>query len=467
MSYSLYEIDGYQDYSKPSDHFTENWYLQDVFFNNRPEVLNYDDNSTENRDDKRDPYFRERDRDQKEDKGDSEKTEFHDTYQPQNWQKQEPIMVNPYRRHSYKKAIKKRLAKKHRKTAKSIFTLNYLMGHVREFSLRQTPLRAKRSVARKYKSDVKNLAFSYKVQGYEKWSKGPHTVFLKFDPKRNELDIRKWNVEVKCTCPYWKYWGPDFNANKNDYLLGMPTSDLSFPKENDPEENNLICKHVYAVGTLLQDFVAKHNLDTYKQLGELKDILEDKQKKYSYETKMELVKEVIRFMNRSEQRQLAPLVRNFENQTKEQRQLVAYTKLIQKILELEEYQDKKFLIKVLSSVKNKLKELERGQIREERRVKRQEVKKRKEERQLEEKRKQEELKKEREIEREKKKKEREEKAQERKEKIKTRIKQKQKPSRIKKKLKRFVKKTHIDKSSSVHRVMDMYLRELGERYGDL
>jgi hypothetical protein len=93
MAHSLYEIDGYQDVAKPSDLLGENWYLQDVFNQTQPEVMHYDDKGTENTDHKRNPYFRERDRDEKEDKGDHQNDDHSYIKSPSNWSERDDYLV--------------------------------------------------------------------------------------------------------------------------------------------------------------------------------------------------------------------------------------------------------------------------------------------------------------------------------------------------------------------------------------
>jgi hypothetical protein len=55
------------------------------------------------------------------------------------------------------------------------------------------------------------------------------------------------DLKIKCTCPHWKWGGPDYNAYKGDYLYKNPMSDLSFPDKRDPNLENKLCKHAYAV----------------------------------------------------------------------------------------------------------------------------------------------------------------------------------------------------------------------------
>lgn len=59
----------------------------------------------------------------------------------------------------------------------------------------------------------------------------------------NKIKNRK--VLVSCTCNYWKWNGPDYNAASKGYSE-RSFSDLSDPEIRDPKHENLICKHVYS-----------------------------------------------------------------------------------------------------------------------------------------------------------------------------------------------------------------------------
>jgi len=87
---------------------------------------------------------------------------------------------------------------------------------------------------------------------------GDYTVRIKYpkiqkrlralltEKQYNKLrQIKNRDVLISCTCNYWKWNGPDFNAANNGYSE-RSFSDLSDPVVRDPEHKNLICKHVYA-----------------------------------------------------------------------------------------------------------------------------------------------------------------------------------------------------------------------------
>lgn len=73
-----------------------------------------------------------------------------------------------------------------------------------------------------------------------------YSVWVKAIPE-NDAPESKFNLHVKCTCPFWKWNGPDFNAYNQKYLYGRPFSNRSAPDIRDPKREYKVCKHVYAV----------------------------------------------------------------------------------------------------------------------------------------------------------------------------------------------------------------------------
>lgn len=63
------------------------------------------------------------------------------------------------------------------------------------------------------------------------------------------------HVALSCTCPFWKWNGPEFHAKENDFLLGSPGGTASPPDQKDPDRKYWLCKHAYAVLRRLDGFV--------------------------------------------------------------------------------------------------------------------------------------------------------------------------------------------------------------------
>jgi hypothetical protein len=99
-------------------------------------------------------------------------------------------------------------------------------------------------------SDPKELFLSYQVQCHESYSDpAGHDVKVKFDvSKVEETQMAKdLDVQVKCTCPAFLYWGAQWNLHQRDGLLGDPRPELIAPTERlDLRGNFVICKHCLA-----------------------------------------------------------------------------------------------------------------------------------------------------------------------------------------------------------------------------
>ena len=102
-----------------------------------------------------------------------------------------------------------------------------------------------KSVTPKLKrADPNNAIWTYTVPG----SKGEsYTVKVKGVPKGGLRNVSKMDVLVSCTCPFFRYQGPEHWAKVGDYLYGKPTGTAAKPDQKDPNGGNRICKHVAAV----------------------------------------------------------------------------------------------------------------------------------------------------------------------------------------------------------------------------
>jgi len=55
-------------------------------------------------------------------------------------------------------------------------------------------------------------------------------------------------LKLSCSCPFWRYQGPEHWALKGGYLYGdAPQGLATEPRLRDPDGVNLVCKHVYSV----------------------------------------------------------------------------------------------------------------------------------------------------------------------------------------------------------------------------
>lgn len=100
--------------------------------------------------------------------------------------------------------------------------------------------------------DADNRMWLFDVPG----SKGDtYRVRVKAEPpKGNVTDIGKMDVHVSCSCPFWRWQGPEHWAKQNDYLYGKPVGTASQPVIKDPDEQHWACKHVLAVLNQVQGY---------------------------------------------------------------------------------------------------------------------------------------------------------------------------------------------------------------------
>jgi hypothetical protein len=80
--------------------------------------------------------------------------------------------------------------------------------------------------------------------------------------------IIKMPIQVSCTCPFFRWQGPEHWAKANSYLYGKPAGSATKPAKKDPAGNHWACKHVLAVLGL----VSKHKIagaQEFSWVGEL------------------------------------------------------------------------------------------------------------------------------------------------------------------------------------------------------
>jgi len=351
MAHSLYEVDYSQSIAKPSDYMENpDYYLQDVFYNTRPEIFNFDEAPGEG-----EIYYKNfRDDESIQDK---EFNDFKYVHRPENWDKQEPPLVNPYKRYDTKKLISSyRLENDPIKFTLDLFdwenriaaSMEDLMRATSQFSRKNAP----RCNARLLKADTKNAMFTYRVVSYMKGS-DPRghivTVTLNKDPEQK--DLRKLDIKLGCSCPFWKWWGPDFNAKNNDYLKGKPLSDGSAPEIRDPERKNKICKHVYVVGTVFEKFAKKYELDTYKDVDKIVDTME-KLEEESDKIEMHDVEEILKFLERDEKLKMEKFLKKYEFEKNDRRKINIRKDALEELTRILAGKEKRILQRIETDINN-------------------------------------------------------------------------------------------------------------------
>jgi hypothetical protein len=100
--------------------------------------------------------------------------------------------------------------------------------------------------------DTANHMWMFVVPGSKKGTS--YKVRVKAAPTGNVTDVNKMDVHVSCTCPFWRWQGPEHHAKKNDYLYGKPAGTASVPDVKDPTGKHWACKHILAVLAKVKTF---------------------------------------------------------------------------------------------------------------------------------------------------------------------------------------------------------------------
>jgi predicted GNAT family acetyltransferase len=98
---------------------------------------------------------------------------------------------------------------------------------------------------------TKNNVYLFDVEG----KSDVYRVRLKFHKKRNTRDVKKVNASISCSCPFWRWQGPEHWGKKLGYQYGKTRGTASFPEIMDPDHNHSSCKHALAV----MDFITKRS----------------------------------------------------------------------------------------------------------------------------------------------------------------------------------------------------------------
>lgn len=95
--------------------------------------------------------------------------------------------------------------------------------------------------------DTRNRMWTFKVG---KWQV---KVRVKTRDKRVKKAISA-DVDLTCSCPFWRWQGPEHWGQSEDYLYKDPRGTASFPQVRDPRHEKPVCKHVYAVFQVLKGY---------------------------------------------------------------------------------------------------------------------------------------------------------------------------------------------------------------------
>lgn len=102
------------------------------------------------------------------------------------------------------------------------------------------------------KFNPKTSMFSFNVPSAS--GKGVYTVKVKALRKGNVVKLSKMDIQVSCSCPFWRWQGPEHWAKAGSYLYGKPVGTAANPNVKDPRGKHLVCKHVVACLRSIRDW---------------------------------------------------------------------------------------------------------------------------------------------------------------------------------------------------------------------
>lgn len=95
------------------------------------------------------------------------------------------------------------------------------------------------------RADIKNLRWIFSVD----CGNGAKVVRFKANRKGNITKFQKMDFHVACSCPAWRWQGPEFHSTTKNYQdPRTPLQGTASPPDiRDPDRVNKVCKHVAAV----------------------------------------------------------------------------------------------------------------------------------------------------------------------------------------------------------------------------
>lgn len=109
------------------------------------------------------------------------------------------------------------------------------------------------------RTDTKNWAWHWRV--------GDHLVKMQAFKRGTANNLTKLNLRVSCSCPFWRWWGPEHWAKNGEYLRGKPRGTATPPNIRDPNHWRPVCKHAFAVMAQSQSFFVRPGKNPLKRLG--------------------------------------------------------------------------------------------------------------------------------------------------------------------------------------------------------
>ena len=141
-------------------------------------------------------------------------------------------------------------------------------GHERvAFTVGEMLKRCERKIRERAKAQKPKLARTDTKNWIWHWTVGDHTVRVQAFKRGNSSNFPKLNLRVSCSCPFWRWWGPEHWGTKSDYQKGALQGTASYPKIRDPARWRPVCKHAYAVLDKSQRFFVRPKKSPLRKLG--------------------------------------------------------------------------------------------------------------------------------------------------------------------------------------------------------
>lgn len=99
------------------------------------------------------------------------------------------------------------------------------------------------------------------------WNVGRHRVKVQAFKRGRAENFPKLNLRVSCSCPFWRWWGPEHWGTEYDYQRGPLQGTASYPEIRDPARWRPVCKHAYAVLEKSMQFFVRPEKSPLKKLG--------------------------------------------------------------------------------------------------------------------------------------------------------------------------------------------------------
>lgn len=93
------------------------------------------------------------------------------------------------------------------------------------------------------RADIPNLRWLFSVD----CGNGPKVVKVKAERSARVVQFPKMDLHLTCSCPAWRWLGPEHHSKREEYIDGKPRGTASVPVIRDPKGINRVCKHVEAV----------------------------------------------------------------------------------------------------------------------------------------------------------------------------------------------------------------------------